>query len=91
MCYAQRPTYTLGAQRVAIMIIFAGLVLMAFGLSRIYLKELWWFDAMVLQRVFGRAVERTDAWDRTQDRLGMFLAACGVFLLIYNAFLVQLF
>ncbi|WP_119069780.1 hypothetical protein [Aggregatilinea lenta] len=73
------------------MIILAGLVLIATGLSRIYLKDLWWFDAMVLQRAFGQTIERTDAWDRMQDRLGLVLTACGVFLLIYNALLVQLF
>ncbi len=72
------------------MIILAGLLLMTVGLSRIYMKNLWWFDAMVLQRALGNTIERTEAWDRVQDRLGLFFIACGVFLLIYNAFLGML-
>jgi len=67
--------------------ILAGLLIMVLGLSKLYFKDLWWFDAMILQRALGRDVERTEAWEREQDRQGMFIACCGLFLLFYNAFL----
>lgn len=67
--------------------ILAGLVIIAFGLSKIYFKDLWWFDSMILQRALGRVVERTERWEHEQDRQGLIIACCGLFLLFYNAFL----
>jgi hypothetical protein len=66
------------------MFIPVGIVFIAYGLSQIYLKDLWWWDHALMFQAFGKIVERSREWEHQQDLMGFCCIAAGVFLLIYN-------
>lgn len=72
------------------MLLMASTVLIVYGFLQLQLKELWWFDTMVTARFFGRALIRTDAWDKRHDRRGVAMMAVGGVLLILWALTVPL-
>ena len=64
--------------------IFIGLIFIGFGLAQISFKDLWWWDNVLLWNYLGKAVERSEAWERQQDTLGTVCIGSGVFVLVYH-------
>jgi hypothetical protein len=70
------------------MFILAGITCIVFGVSQIWLKDLWWYDAALLGTVLGIRVERTVQWDRHRDLVGYVCGSLGVLLLVLHLVMV---
>jgi len=66
-------------------LILAGLMLMLYGYSRIYHKDFWWWDTILLWQRLNRPLERSASWERQQDLFGLFCMSAGVLLLVMFA------